>query len=185
MPTANDAGDPGLDFSTFYHAEYRAVLGLGYVLGGSQSLAEDLAQEAFAEAHRRWDEIAHYNNPGGWVRRVMINRSRSKVRRFVAETKALTRLAGRPSFDAELPERSEEIWSAVRDLPVRQGQAIALRYWDDLGIVQIAEVLGCSTETVKTHLKRGRAALAERLGAELDPEVDIETETVRGPGGQR
>lgn len=165
----------GLDFTGFYHAEYRAVVGLGYVLGGNRGLAEDLAQEAFAEAHRRWDEIAHYDNPGAWVRRVMINRSRSKVRRLIAETKAITRLAGRPAVHGELPDRSEEVWAAVRSLPTRQGQAIALRYWDDLGIVQIAEILGCSTETVKTHLKRGRAALADQLGAEHGPDLDDPT----------
>lgn len=157
-----------LDFPSFYQAEYRAVVGLGYVLCGNRGHAEDLAQEAFAEAHRRWDEIGHYDNPGAWVRRVMINRSRSRVRRLITETKALTRLAGRAEVDApttlDLPDRSEEVWAAVRNLPTRQGQAIALRYWDDLGIDQIAAILGCSTETVKTHLKRGRAALADRLG---------------------
>ena len=158
-------------FSTFYNAEYRAVVGLGYVLSGNRVLAEDLTQEAFIEAHRRWDEISRYDNPGAWVRRVMINRSRSKVRRIVAEAKAMTRLAGRPTVHGELPERSEEVWAAVRALPTRQGQAIALRYWEDLGIVQIAEILDCSTETVKTHLKRGRASLAGRLGVDHDQEA--------------
>lgn len=181
MATAQGADQADLDFSSFYHAEYRAVVGLGYVLAGSSNLAEDLAQEAFAEAHRRWDEIAHYDNPAAWVRRVMINRSRSKVRRLMAETRALTRLAGRPSFDAELPERSEEVWAAVRSLPTRQGQAIALRYWDDFGVAQIAEILGCSTETVKTHLTRGRAALAERLGTE----ADVATQAAPGRGVHR
>lgn len=155
-----------LDFQDFYHSQYRSVVGLGYVLGGSRSVAEDLAQEAFAEAHRRWADIAHYDNPGAWVRRVMINQSRSRVRRVMVETRALTRLGARPDTFEELPERSEEIWAAVRALPERQAQAIALRYWDDLGVAQIAEILDCGPETVKTHLKRGRAALARELGDE-------------------
>jgi RNA polymerase sigma-70 factor (ECF subfamily) len=47
-----------------------------------------------------------------------------------------------------------------RRLPARQAQAIALTYVDDLPVERIAAVLGCSVNTVKTHLKRGRAALA-------------------------
>ena len=51
----------------------------------------------------------------------------------------------------------------MRALPVRQSQAIALFYWEDYSVADISRILDCSTETVKTHLKRGRAALADKL----------------------
>lgn len=160
------------DFDSFYQAEYRSVVGLGYVLAGSQTLAEDLAQEAFIEAHRRWNDISQYDNPAAWVRRVMINRSRSKLRRMVVEAKAITKIGSRRMAEAEeIPERSDEVWAKVRALPARQAQAVALRYLDDLGIAEIAEILDCGTETVKTHLKRGRATLARELKT-MEGEVD-------------
>lgn len=66
----------------------------------------------------------------------------------------------------EPAERDGDVWDAVRALPPRQAQSIALFYWDDLSVAQIAGILECGTETVKTHLKRGRAALSQELGAE-------------------
>ena len=95
---------------------------------------------------------------------MLVNKSSSRTRRLVAETKAMTKIGGRRAEVAELHERSEEIWAAVRSLPARQAQAVALHYWEDLTINQIADVLDCGPETVKTHLKRGRAALEKKIG---------------------
>lgn len=88
---------------TMYRQEFAAVLALAYVLSGSRSAAEELAQEAFLAAHRRWDAISQYDDPAGWVRRVCANRSTSLIRRRVSEAKALTRLAGRRVVPGELP----------------------------------------------------------------------------------
>lgn len=54
-------------FDSFYRAEFEAVAGLAYTLSGSRLASEDLAQEAFLAAYRRWDEIGRYDNPGAWV----------------------------------------------------------------------------------------------------------------------
>ncbi len=152
-----------LSFEEFYRAEYRGVVGLAFVLTGDSGVAQDLTQVAFTEAHRRWSKISHYERPGAWVRRVLVNKSTSRYRRLASEAKALTRLGGRPQVEIEPTERTLEVWEAVRRLPARQAQSIALRYWDDLPVSAIAEVLDCSQETVKTHLKRGRATLATQL----------------------
>lgn len=155
-------------FEAFYRDEYRSVVGLGYVLLGNRNLAEDLAQDAFAAAHQRWSTLCHYDKPGAWVRRVLINRSKSRLRRAVTERKAIALLAGRRPEFTELPERSEGVWIAVRALPRRQAQVIALRYWDGLSISEIAEVLDCGSETIKTHLKRAKATLATELTTERE-----------------
>ncbi len=150
-------------FDDYYRRDYRQLLGLAFVLTGSKSTAEDLCQDALTEAHRSWDRIAHYDDPGAWVRRVIVNRSRSRFRRLRSETKALTRISNRRVDTAQPTERSLEVWAAVRTLPPRQAQSIALLYWEDRSIAEIAEILDCGTETVKTHLKRGRAALSKTL----------------------
>lgn len=165
-----------IDFDSFYESEYRSVLGLAYVLSVRAGVAEDLTQDAFTEAHRRWADISQYEKPGAWVRRVLVNKASSRTRRLVSETKALTRIGARRAEVAELHERSEEIWAAVRGLPTRQAQAVALHYWEDLSLNQIAEILDCGPETVKTHLKRGRAALAKKINTEGDVETMVDEE---------
>ena len=156
-------------FDAFYRAEYRAVVALAAVISGNRWAAEDLAQEAFSAAFRQWDRIGSYEHPNLWVRRVVANKAVSLIRRSMAETRARARLNGRPPLD-EMPDESEEVWDAVRRLPRRQTQAIVLVYLDGLTADQAGVVLGCSSGTVKTHLRRGRETLARRLG---DTEVVI------------
>ena len=148
-------------FAEFYAREVRSIVGLAYVLSGSRTGAEDLAQDASLAACRRWDRISSYDNAGAWVRRVTVNRSISNARRRVAETKALLRLGRERAVVPELSVDNEHLWAAVRSLPRRQAQVTALHYWDRLNIREIAEVLDLTEATVKTHLQRAREALSE------------------------
>jgi len=180
MPLGIDMGAPAVvqtetrmeSFDQYYERDYRSLVGLAYVLTGSRWFAEDLAQDALVEAHRHWSRIGNYDDPDGWVRRVLVNKSTSRMRRRRTELKGLVRLGQRRHEDVLAPtERSGEIWSAVRKLPTRQAQAIALRYWEDRGVREIASILGTSEETAKTHLKRGRAALAASLEHHREDEL--------------
>jgi RNA polymerase sigma-70 factor (ECF subfamily) len=167
-PLAAASGDR-LSFDEFYRGEYRQVLGLAFVLTGNQAAAEDVAQDAFTAAFRNWPVVAVCDSPGAWVRRVTCNRAASVVRRRLAEAKALVRLARRTRVSIELDEGDEAFWQAVRRLPVRQAQAVALYYFADYKVRDISEVLDCSEGTVKTHLSRARAAIARQLSLEDTP----------------
>ena len=155
-----------LSFDDFYRQEYRNVLGLAFVLTGNQSAAEDVAQDAFTAAFRHWHSVAAYDSPGAWVRRVTCNRAASVLRRRLLEAKALVRLARRTRTSIELDEGDEAFWEAVRRLPPRQAQAVALYYVNDYSVREISAVLDCSEGTVKTHLARARAAVARHLRLE-------------------
>ena len=151
-------------FEEFYAAEYPAVVGLAYALSGSRWIAEDLAQEGFLAAHRDWARIAAYEQPGSWVRRVVANLSVSAFRRRLAEARALGRLAlGQESTLPELSAEDVEFWRAVRALPRRQAQVVALHYLEDRRVAEIADTLGIAPGTVKKHLHDGRRELARRL----------------------
>ena len=143
-------------------------MALGFVLCGSVESAEDLAQDAFAAAHRRWSRLVAYDEPAAWVRRVVTNRAVSPRRRWAAETRALLRFGARR--DAGIAEVlavvDDELWAAVRALPRRQAQVIALVYLEDRSVAETATVLGCGEGTAKTHLRRARASLAGRLAME-------------------
>ena len=166
-----DRVDPPVDasperFEDFYMREYFAVVGLAYALSGSRWVAEDLAQEAFIAAHRDWDRISRYDRPGAWVRRVVANLSVSVFRRRVAEAKALARIAFGQAAMPDLAAGDPEFWAAIRALPRRQAQVVALHYLEDRSIAEISEILTVTAGTVKRHLHDGRRSLALRLRSE-------------------
>lgn len=171
------------DFESFYARELRKVIGLAFVLSGSPSGAEDLAQEAFLKAYKRWDTVGTYDNPGGWVRRVVANTAVSKRRRRTAEAKALVRIGGSEFVVPEMSPDAMVTWAAVRRLPRRQAQAIALRYYDQSSIAEIAQILDCTTNTVKTHLQLEwcqRLDHGRQEGLRIPPSIALETHAVQG-----
>lgn len=155
-------------FESFYRRERLGMVGLAYVLSGSRLAAEDLAQDALIAAYRHWDVVRRLDQPSAWVRRVVANNSFSMLRRAKAEARALARAAIGRRWDPipEIPSTSFEVWSEVRRLPRRQAEAVALYYVAGLTMPEIAETLGCSKETVNTHLRRARSTLGSRLGVE-------------------
>jgi RNA polymerase sigma factor (sigma-70 family) len=160
-------------FEDVYLREFASVFALAYVLSGSRWAAEDIAQDAFVVAHRQWGRIGGYDDPGAWVRRVAANLAVSAVRRRLAEARALVRLAGRQREQpyAALPAQDGDLWRAVRRLPRRQAQVVALVALGDLSTAEVASTLGCSQRTVQVHLQKARATLAVRLGLPAE-EVD-------------
>jgi RNA polymerase sigma-70 factor (ECF subfamily) len=159
------------DFEGFYRRDRRRVVALAYALSGSRTAAEELAQEAFLAAFGSWHKVGGYDDPGAWVRRVVVNHSVSRIRRRVAEARALTRLANRPTSPSELAPYDAEFWRAVRSLPARQAQTVALHYVDDRSIDDIAAVLEIAPGTVKATLFQARKALAVALQCEIEEEV--------------
>ncbi|MGB8362314.1 MAG: SigE family RNA polymerase sigma factor [Acidimicrobiia bacterium] len=156
---------PG-SFELLYQRDYPAVVGLVYALTGSRWVAEDMAQEAFLRAHRDWSRVEGMGSPGGWVRRVALNLTRSRWRRLRIETVAMLRLDSESrATDPAQDHESETFWEEVRRLPSRQAQAIALRYVEDLPLADIAGVLGVAEGTVKALLHQGRQRLHRQLVA--------------------
>jgi YVTN family beta-propeller protein len=135
--TQDQALEPPGDFEHFYLREYRGVVELAYALSGNRAGAEDIAQEAFLRAHREWQRVGRYQHPGAWVRRVAANLATWTIRRRLIEARALARFWAReePSV-VELPASQADFWRAVRSLPRRQAQAIALHYLEDLSVIE-------------------------------------------------
>jgi len=162
-------------FDRFFRAEYRSVVALVQSLTHSRAVAEDVAQEAFAAAHTRWERVHDLDRPDLWVRRVALNRAISINRSRNAEQRALDRLKryGVPLVVPVAEVADDELWARVRQLPRRQAQLVALVYRDDRSIDEAAATLGLTASTARTHLQRARIALASLLGPlHLDPLPD-------------
>jgi RNA polymerase sigma-70 factor, ECF subfamily len=156
-------------FDAFYLREYPQVVGLLQGLLGSRIVAEELAQESFLAAYRNWDQVAGLDNPRAWIRKVALNQRgsflRSYLRRQARERESLVRYE---DDTIKLADDHAEVWAAIRTLPPSQAQAIALHYYEDYSIDQIAVALGRAPGTIKAQLHHGRRKLARLLGAETD-----------------
>jgi RNA polymerase sigma-70 factor (sigma-E family) len=150
-------------FEEFYRLEMPRLVALARSLCGGGA-ADDVAQEAMLSAYRHWHRVSEMDWPEAYVRRTCANLAVSHVRRGVVELRALARLAARRSPPVEIEEPAGEFWSAVRALPPRQAQVVALHYVCDLSVAEVAATLELHVGTVKTHLSRAREQLAHALG---------------------
>jgi RNA polymerase sigma-70 factor (ECF subfamily) len=151
-------------FEDVYRTRYVPLLKLALVLSGSHHAAEELVQDAFLAAYRKWDSVSRYEYPEAWLRRVVVNKANSRLRRSYAETRARLRWQAGRQVEFTMPEPTVDFWKELRTLSKRQAQALALCYLDGCSIAEIAEALGCAEATARVHLHRGRTALAARLG---------------------
>jgi RNA polymerase sigma-70 factor, ECF subfamily len=154
---------PESGFDAFARQQRQALVAFAWTLTGDVGAAEDVAQDALHATWEAWDRGEGLQHPEAWARQVVANRAADRVRRAGRERRALGRMGAHPDPATELPTTDHEFWDAVRALPERQAQAIALHYLEDRPVAEIAEILGCAPATVKVHLHRGRRALADRL----------------------
>lgn len=165
--SATAATSPGLDLAALHRAHYRSLVRLASVLVDDVGTCEELAQDAFVAVLSRRPGLRQEERAAAYLRSAVLNGARSHLRR---------RLVRRRPRRAEAPaaERSAEaaamaagehdaVLAALRDLPERQREVLALRYYLDLSEADIADTLGIAAGTVKTHAQRGLAALAVAL----------------------
>jgi RNA polymerase sigma-70 factor (sigma-E family) len=159
-----------------FDEHYAGLCRLAALLLGDRAAAEEAVQEAFLRTYTGWWRIRRPERAQWYLRRAVVNQCRSRQRRRVSEDRgnrivhasdALPRLGEDPAGVAD----AVAVAAAVRALPPRQREAVVLRYYADLSEADIAEVLGCSTGTVKSQLSKARTSLAARLG-DLREEVD-------------
>lgn len=156
-------------FDRFYADHFDRTHAVVLALRGPRSAAEEVTQEAFERALRRWEVVAALGRPDLWVQRVALNLATSRLRRVAAEARAVARLAGRrPTAVTAGYDEAERFWALVRQLPTRQGHVVALFYAADLSVVEIAEALEVAEGTVKSHLHAARRRLAALLEVEED-----------------
>jgi len=149
-------------FDALFRREFGPIARTAYLVVGDWEVAREIAQDAFVQALRHWQTVQGMESPGGWVRRVAI-RDAVRSRRRRTHGRSLEVERARSTHE---PVSSLDVRIGLLRLPARQRAAIALHYLDDRPVAEIASLLGCSSGTVKTHLARGRQALAKILGEE-------------------
>jgi RNA polymerase sigma-70 factor (ECF subfamily) len=159
---------------SFVATEYPRVVGIVTLVCGDSAHAEDSVQEALARACEQEGRGVHIQNLAAWVTTVASNDTRSRFRRRQRERRALQRMGPRldPPSDPGQVADLIAVQRAVATLPMRQRQAIALRYFLGLNLAEIAHELDIAEGTVKALLFQGRRRLAEQLGEPTDSRTD-------------
>ena len=156
-----------------FRAEGVSLVRLARLFVDDRNAAEDLVQEAFIRLARSARRIEDAARAPAYLRSIVLNLARDHNRRGLVSLRHRSPIIDvQAGVDDELAVRDDQrhVLDALRDLPARQRACLVLRYYDELGIDDIAVTLGVSRNSVKTHLQRGLAALETRLSA--DPEDD-------------
>jgi len=155
-----------------YAAHWRRLVRLSVLLVRDTALAEEVVQDAFVAVHARWSRLRDPDRALAYLRQTVVNRSRSVLRHRAVVARHLAREgspvdvpgADQPALAAA---RRATVLDAMRALPQRQREVLALRYYLDLSEAEIADALGISRGAVKSHASRGSATLRNLLEEEL------------------
>ena len=150
--------DPATDdrvaqLDALYRVEYAGMVRLAYTLLASNAEAEEIVQDSLVEVYRRWHEI---RKPGAYLRCAVVSRCRS----------ALQRRRMRPSYPVEEPcvsAAAERAVGRAHSLVRRAAHGGVLRYYGGYAASDIAAMLEMPAATVRSHLRRGLAALKKEL----------------------
>jgi RNA polymerase sigma-70 factor (sigma-E family) len=161
QPDANHA------VTALYLAHYRPLVRLAVLLVQDLATAEEVVQDAFVAVHAAWRRLPDAEHALSYLRRSVIDRSRSALRhRAVADKLAPAAAPATPGAGREAGievERSAFV-SALWTLPAPQREVVVLRYFADLPETQVASATGISEAAVRSQAAAAMSSLHAELG---------------------
>ncbi len=153
------------ELEEFARDQAAGLVRLAYLLTGELTEAEDLAQDVLLALRLKWHHVQRAENRAAYVRTMMVNQFMSTARR----TKRTVELVGdvadsrySRAFDDAVADR-DLLMRALGDLPARQRTVIVLRYYENLEMAEIAQLLAINRSSVRSNLSRGLASLRRNL----------------------
>jgi RNA polymerase sigma-70 factor (sigma-E family) len=152
--------------TALYAEHYRTLVGLAAFLVRDPAEAEEVVQDSFVAMHCGWRRLRDTDKALAYLRRSVVNRSRSVLRhRVIVDKNTPDPLPDMPSAEqgAIVQLERSAVVDALRALPLRQREALVLRFYADLSAAQIASIMGISRGAVKSHTARGMSAMRNVL----------------------
>lgn len=141
-------------YEDVYRRDYVDLVRVARLLTRSAEAAEDIVQDAFVKLYPGFDSVA---DPSGYLYRSVVNGCWSRHRR----SRVVARLRHLVERDDVAVDEIDETRGVLRRLSPRQREIVVLRYYADLPLGDIADILGISTGTVKSTLHQALAVLRE------------------------
>lgn len=165
------AGNPIVTVEGLFNRQYVPLCRLAALIIGDRDLAEQAVMDAFADVHAGWHRLRDTTKADAYLRRAVVNNARTTSRRTRVERSANAATQRRAATEqARWPlddwVDQQPVARAVRHLPARQRDAVALYFYADLSEAQVAGALGCTVGTVKSQLAKARRNLASVLERE-------------------
>lgn len=154
-PTTGDSAEGVAHLYASHRDRLRRV---AYLMTGQREAAEEIVHEAFARVHRRWASI---DLPAAYLRTAVVNLCLNWRRHAAIERERTPR--PRQIDDVVSPPEIDETWDALARLPHDQRVAVVLRYYEDLSVDAIAQVMDCPAATVRTRIHRGISKLRQEM----------------------
>jgi RNA polymerase sigma-70 factor (sigma-E family) len=153
-------------FAELVEARSNSLLRLAYAVVGDHQLAQDLLQEALVKVYVAWPKLRDASSAEAYARRTIVTTAVSWRRRrsFHEPPTAVVPDLQEDAHESDRLATHDVLWQQVRRLPPRQRAALVLRYYEDLSEAETADLMGCSTGTVKSQLSAALSKLRERVG---------------------
>lgn len=155
-------------FETWVEAHWVRLRAVARVVCGDQDIADDALQDALIEVYSRWDKVSTGTNPFGYTVRVIVTKAATRRRSswarrvvLVDDMRSVER-AGHSESEAVVDQVA--VARALQHLNPHQRAAVALHYFADSSVAEIAEILDRPTGTVTSDLTRARSTLRDYLG---------------------
>lgn len=155
-------------FADLYEGSYRRLVLTAYAMTNDLGVAEEITQEAFALAYGRRARVSGADSPEAWLRTVVVNLARRRLRRRAMLDRLLRRQHAEPARAPEPPGEHLDLHAAIRGLGQEFRSVVVLHYLADLPVDTVASILEIPVGTVKSRLARARTTLAARLHTEVD-----------------
>ena len=150
-----------------YQAMHADLVRLAVLVAPEDGYAEDLVQETFVRVYKSWRRVRRASNVEAYLRRTLVNLAHARGRRIaVARRTRPDPMVDERSAEDGVVRRSdcETVIAALKVLSARQRECLVLRHYEHLTEREIAETLGISVGSVRTHIARGTKALQQTLG---------------------
>lgn len=147
------------EFAAFVRERERPLLRFAMVLCGDARRAEELVADTLARAYEQWARISMMDQPGAYVRRMIVNDYLSWRRRLRRTVPVPDPDGGAVPDHAVAHAERAALIAALAALPPKQRAVLVLRFYLDMPDDEIAATLGCAQSTVRSNAARALSAL--------------------------
>lgn len=153
------------EFVDFAAAHAVGLRRTAYLMCRDWHLAQDLTQTTLAKLYAAWGRIDWLDNPAAYAKKILLRTYLDHQRRRRSREVIV---ASVPDIGVDAsPDLRLTLLDALGRLSARDRAIVVLRYWEDLSIETVADLVGVSVSVVKTQSMRSLLRLRELLGEDL------------------
>jgi RNA polymerase sigma-70 factor (ECF subfamily) len=153
-------GQESRHFEAFFEHEYPRLVRLLFAMTADLHEADELAQDAMSRTWERWDRVSQMASPAAYTFQIALNLQRKRVRGFRIRARRILLIRPQEPMQPHVPG---EVVSALAMLPTGQRAALLLVEWIGMTANEASQILGITTEGVRTRIHRARETLRRCL----------------------